>query len=59
MILSFFILTLAFAVAVALVFEFLPKHLRPFFELALTCRTTFALIISPFFAGGFPTLESL
>jgi hypothetical protein len=59
MILSFLILTLAVAVAAALVFEFLPEHLSPFLELTLTCRTTFALIISPFFTGGFPTLESL
>ena len=59
MILSFLILTLAIAVAVALVFEFLPEHLSSLLELALTCRATFALIISPFFAGGFPTLESL
>ena len=59
MILSFLILTLAVAVAVALVFEFLPKHLSPFLELALTCRATFTLVISPFFPGGFPPLEPL
>ena len=59
MILSFLVLTLAVAVAVALVFEFLPKHLSPLLELALTCRATFALIVSPFFAGGFPTFETL
>jgi hypothetical protein len=59
MILSFLISILAIAVAVALVFEFLPEHLSPFLELALTCRATFALIISPFFAGGFPTLKPL
>jgi hypothetical protein len=58
MILSLFILALA-VVVVALVFEFLPEHLSTFLKLALTCRTTFALIISPFFAGGFPTFETL
>jgi hypothetical protein len=58
MILSFFILTLA-VVVVASVFKFLPEHLSAFFELALTCRTAFTLIVSPFFAGGFPPLETL
>jgi hypothetical protein len=59
MILSFFILTLAGIVAVALIFEFLAQHLSPFLELALSCRTTFAFVISPFTAGGFPAFESL
>jgi hypothetical protein len=59
MILSLSILALATIVALALVFEFLPEHLSPFLELALPCRTTFAFVISPFTAGGFPALESL
>ena len=50
MVLSLFILTLA-VVIIALVFEFLSEHLSAFLELALTCRTAFTLIISPFFAG--------
>ena len=53
MILALFILTLA--VVAALFFEFLPEHLSAFLELALTCRAAFALVISPFVAGGFPT----
>jgi hypothetical protein len=56
-ILALVILTLA--VVIALVFEFLPKHLSAFLELALTCRTAFTLVISPFFAGGFPAFQSL
>ncbi len=57
MILSFFILA---AVAIdAPIFEFLAQHLSPFLELALSCRTTFAFVISPFIAGGFPAFESL
>jgi hypothetical protein len=59
MILSLFILTLAVIVTVALIFEFLAQHLSPFLELALPCRTTFAFVISPFTAGGFPAFESL
>jgi hypothetical protein len=59
MILSLSILALATTVALALVFEFLPKHLSPLLELALPCRTTFAFVISPFTAGGFPAFESL
>ncbi len=59
MILSLFILTLAAITVVALVFEFLAQHLSPFLELALSRRTTFAFVISPFIAGGFPALESL
>jgi hypothetical protein len=63
MILSFFILVFALTVTaivvVALIFEFLAQHLSPFLELALPCRTTFAFIISPFTAGGFPAFESL
>jgi hypothetical protein len=58
MILSLFILALA-AVIIALLFELLAQHLSPFLELALSCRTTFAFVISPFTAGGFPALESL
>ena len=58
MILSFSILALAAAV-IALLFELLAQHLSPFLELALPCRTTFAFIISPFTAGGFPAFESL
>ena len=58
MILSFSILALAAAV-IALLFELLAQHLSPFLELALPCRTTFALVISPFTAGGFPAFESL
>ena len=58
MILSFLILTLT-VVIVALVFEFLPQHLCSLLELALTCRSTFPLIVSPFFTGGFPPLETL
>jgi hypothetical protein len=58
MILSFFILACA-VVVFALVFEFLAEHLSPFLELALACRTAFALVISPFFAGGFPSFETL
>ncbi len=52
MILALFMLTLA--VVAALVFEFLSEHLSAFLELALTCRTAFALVVSPFFARGFP-----
>jgi hypothetical protein len=59
MILSLFILALATIVIVALLFELLAQHLSPFLELALPCRTTFAFVISPFIAGGFPALESL
>ena len=59
MILSLFILALAAVVIVALLFELLAQHLSPFLELALPCRTTFALIISPFTAGGFPAFKSL
>jgi hypothetical protein len=59
MILSLFILALTAIVIVALLFELLAQHLSPFLELALPCRTTFALIISPFTAGGFPAFESL
>ena len=58
MILSFSILALAAAV-IALLFELLAQHLSPFLELALSCRTTFAFVISPFTAGGFPAFESL
>jgi hypothetical protein len=58
-ILSLFILTLTGIVAVALIFEFLAQHLSPFLELPLPCRTTFAFVISPFTAGGFPAFESL
>jgi hypothetical protein len=59
MILSLFILTLNAIVVVSLVFEFLAQHLSPFLELALPSRTTFAFVISPFTAGGFPAFESL
>ena len=59
MILSLFILALTTVVVVALLFELLAKHLSPFLELALSCRATFALVISPFTAGGFPAFESL
>jgi hypothetical protein len=52
MILSFFAFTLAI---IALVFKFLSEHLGAFFKLALTCRTAFTFIISPFVSGGFPT----
>lgn len=55
MILSFFWLVIAIVVPV--IFEFLAEHLVAFFDLTLTSRTTFALIVSPFFAGGFPTFE--
>ena len=54
MILSLFIVALAAVVVVALLFELLAQHLSPFLELALPCRTTFAFVISPFTAGGFP-----
>jgi len=50
MILSLFILTRAIFV-IALVFEFLSEHLNTLLELALTCRTAFTPIVSPFFAG--------
>ena len=56
MILSLVILALAAIVFVVLLFEFLAEHLSSFLELALPCRTTFTLVISPFIAGGFPTL---
>ena len=56
MILSLAILALAAIVVFALLFELLAKHLSPFLELTLACRTTFTLVISPFLAGGFPTL---
>ena len=59
MILSLFILTLTATVGVALIFELLAQHLGSFLKLALPCRTAFALIISPFTAGGFPAFESL
>lgn len=59
MILSLFILALVAIDIVALIFELLAQHLRPFLELALPCRTTFAFVISPFAAGGFPAFESL
>jgi hypothetical protein len=59
MILSLFILALTAITVVALVFEFLAEHLSPLLELALSCRTTFAFVISPFIAGGFPAFESL
>jgi hypothetical protein len=55
MILSLAILTLAAIVIFVLLFEFLAEHLSPLLELALPCRTTFTLIISPFTAGRFPT----
>jgi hypothetical protein len=56
MILSLVILTLVAIVVFALLFELLTKHLSSFLDLALPCRTTFTLIISPFIAGGFPAL---
>ena len=59
MILSLFILALAAVVAVTLLFKFLPQHLSPFLELALPSWATFAFVISPFTAGGFPAFESL
>ena len=59
MVLSLFILTLAAIVIIALIFELLAQHLSPLLELALPCRTTFAFVVSPFIAGGFPALESL
>jgi hypothetical protein len=61
MILALLSLTLA-GVAIgifALIFEFLPEHLGAFLELALSGGATFAFVISPFFPGGFPSLESL
>jgi hypothetical protein len=61
MILSFLVSAVAVIAVVvfALLFEFVSEHLSSFLELALTCRTAFSFVISPFVAGGFPAFESL
>jgi hypothetical protein len=53
MILSFLVSAVA-VIIFALLFQFVSEHLHPFLELALTCRAAFALVVSPFIAGGFP-----
>jgi hypothetical protein len=57
MILSLFWMVIFAGVIVAAFFKLVAKHLVAFFDLSLTCRTAFTLIVSPFFAGGFPTFE--
>jgi hypothetical protein len=59
MILSFFIVASTALAVIALLLELLAQHLSSFLELALPSRATFAFIISPFTAGGFPAFESL
>ncbi len=57
MILSLFWIVVFVDVVAAAFFEFIAEHLVAFFYLPLTCRTTFTLIVSPFFARGFPPFE--
>ena len=57
MILSLFRLVIVGVVAVTIFFELLAKHLVAFFNLSLPSGAAFTLIVSPFFAGGFPAFE--
>jgi hypothetical protein len=61
MVLSFLVSAVAVIAVVvfALLFEFVAEHLSSFLKLALTRRAAFALVVSPFIAGGFPAFESL
>jgi hypothetical protein len=56
-ILSLFGLVIFTAVISIVFLELLAKHLIPFLYLSLTCRAALALVVSPFFAGGFPAFE--
>jgi hypothetical protein len=56
MILSLFGLVI-FAVIATIFLELIAKHLVAFFNLSLPSRAAFTLVVSPFFAGGFPAFE--